>query len=347
MRELLAALASVSHGDEIVSLVNQGTCWNPGDAVSVIHMPNVPSAIRLAILLPWMARRHGFDVLHTQYAAPPWSPCPTVVSVHDIGWVKFPELFPALLRRRLAAFTPGALRRAARIFVLTEAIRQEIAQIYGVSTERMDVVSPGVDPRFFERAGGEERSRVRAKYRLPERFILYVGVLQPRKNLARLAAAFSRLRDRGLPHSLVLTGERTWMYGEVGKAIEAAGLGERLRFTGYVDSSELPALIQAADVFAYVSLYEGFGLPVLEALASGTPCVASTDPAISEVAGDAAVLCNPLEVDDIERGLVSALSDGALRQRLQAAGPKRAEVYSRASMASAALAGYHNAVLAT
>ena len=346
MRELLSALACAPSGDEIVGLVNRGETWAPGGSVSMLPMPQAPAVLRVPAILPWTARRHRFDVLHTQYAVPPWCPCPSVVSIHDIGWIRFPELFPPLLRHRLAALTPGTLRRAARIFVLTEAIRHEIAEAYGVATERMDVVAPGVDPRYFERASEADLLRVRRQYHLPERYVLYVGALQPRKNLARLTAAFARLRDHGLPHALVLTGERTWLYGEVAGAIDALGIADRLRFTGYVESSHLPALIQAADAFAYVSLYEGFGLPVLEALASGTPCVASTDPAVSEVVGDAAVLCNPLDIEDIENGLVSVLSDDTLRRQLHIAGPKRAHVFTREAMAHAALAGYHKAVCA-
>jgi len=344
MRELLASLASLPSDDEFVGLVGPGESWRPGGPVSIRLMPPAPSLLRVAAMLPWTARRLRFDLLHTQYAIPPWCPCPSVVSIHDIGWVRFPELFPPLLRRRLAALTPGTLRRAARVFVLTEAIRREIAEVYGVPASRLDVVSPGVDPRFFARASEHELLQVRKAYDLPKRFVLYVGALQPRKNLARLATAFARLRDRGLPHTLVLTGERAWLYGDVARDIESVGMSDRLRFTGYVDSSHLPALIQSADAFAYVSLYEGFGLPVLEALACGTPCVASTDPAISEVAADAAVLCNPLDVDDIERSLISVLSNAVLRQQLRIAGPGRAKAFTREAMAQAAVAGYRQAL---
>ncbi len=344
MRELLAALAESSKGIECVGLVNSGESWAPGGLVSVQPLPQTPSGIRVPIVLPWLAGIHRFDLLHTQYAAPFWCPCPTVVSIHDIGWVRFPELFPPLLRRRLALLTPGTLRRAARIFVLTDAIKREIADVYGVAADRMDVVAPSVDPRFFLEASAEDMQRIRVEYDLPETFVLYVGALQPRKNLARLAAAFARLQDHGLPHALVLTGKRAWLHADMLKTIESLQLGDRLRFTGYVDAEDLPTLMRAADAFAYVSLYEGFGLPALEALASGVPCVVSNDPAIAEVCGGAAISCDPLDVEDIERALLSALIDDPLRERLRRAGPTQAARFTRATMAAAAVQGYREAL---
>ncbi|GMV93976.1 MAG: glycosyl transferase [Candidatus Hydrogenedentota bacterium] len=344
MRELLAALAESNEDIEWVGLINPSETWSPGGRVAAQPLPQTPSAIRVPIVLPWLARKHRFDLLHTQYAAPPWCPCPTVVSVHDIGWVRFPELFPPLLRSRLALLTPGTLRRAARIFVLTDAIKREIADVYEVAEERMDVVAPSVDPRFFAEASAEDMQRIRARYDLPEAFVLYVGALQPRKNLARLATAFAQLRDHGLPHALVLTGKRAWLHSGMLEAIESLQLRDRLRFTGYVDAEDLPTLIRAADAFAYVSLYEGFGLPALEALASGVPCVVSNDPAIAEVCGGAAISCDPLDLDDMERALVSALTDDPLRQRLHRAGPTQAARFTRASMAAAAVQGYREAL---
>lgn len=344
MRELLAALAATGNENEFVGLVSPGESWSPAGPVALKPHPRIPGAIRVPIILPWLAARQRFDLLHTQYVVPPWCPCPTVVSIHDIGWVRFPELYPPLLRRRLAWLTPAALRKATRVFVLSQAIRQEIAEVYGISVDRMDVVAPSVDPRFFERADAEDLLRIRRKYGIPEQFVLYVGALQPRKNLARLATAYARIRDHGLPHSLVLTGERTWLYSDVLATIESLELGDRLVFTGYVDSDDLPTLVQAAEAFAYVSLYEGFGLPALEALAAGVPCVVSTDPAVTEVCGNAALSCAPFDVDDMERALVSALSDPALRQRLRHDGPLQARKFTRSAMAAAAIQGYQKAL---
>lgn len=345
MRELLAALATANGDHDFLGLITAAGVASPGGRVAVKQMLRTPGAIRVPLLLPWLAGANGCDLLHCQYVVPPWSPCPTVVSIHDVGWLRFPALFPSAMRRRLAWLTPGTLQRASRIFVLTNAIRQEIEHSYGISKDRIDVVSPSVDPRFFSSASEDEPRNIRSTYGLPEKFVLYVGALQPRKNLVRLSQAFSRLRDQGLPHALVIAGERAWLHHDMVREIESLGLGERLIFTGYVDSGDLPCLLRAADAFAYVSLYEGFGLPALEALASGVPTVISTDPAIMEVCGSAAVPCDPTDVDDMERALVSTLTDLSLRTRLIHDGPSQAQRYTRSAMAAAAIHGYRQALV--
>ena len=344
MRELLHALREFGEDGEFLAMVNRGTSCQDAGGLETQELPVLPSVLRVPLVLPWAAWRARLDLLHTQYIAPPYCPCPCVVSVHDIGWVKHPELFPAQMRKRMALLMPGTLRRAARVFVLTEAIKREIVETYGVSPERIDTVSPAVDPRFFIRPEQASIEAVRRKYGLPDLFVLYMGALQPRKNVARLAAAVAHLRERGLPHALVIAGERTWMYGETLAAIESLRLGNRLVFTGYVEGADLPSLMHAADVFAYVSLYEGFGLPALEALACGVPVLASTDPAIQEVVGNAAHTCDPFEVDAITAGLARILEDQVYAQGLRTAGPRRAAVHTREAMAAAAMAGYRKAL---
>ncbi|MCC6490541.1 MAG: glycosyltransferase family 4 protein [Candidatus Hydrogenedentes bacterium] len=343
MRELLHALREHGGEDEYVALVNRGLDPEMTGELECRGLPGVPSILRVPLVLPWVASRTRLDLLHTQYIAPPYCPCPCVVSVHDIGWVKHPDLFPALMRRRMELLIPGTLRRAARVFVLTDAIKREIVDTYNVSPERIDTVSPAVDPRFFIPPEQDRIEALRRKYSLPESYVLYMGALQPRKNVARLATAVARLRERGFPHALVIAGERTWMYGETLAAIETLRLRDRLVFTGYVDGVDLPALIRSADAFAYVSLYEGFGLPALEALACGLPVLASTDPAIQEVVADAAHTCDPFDVDAITDGLARILEDQVYADGLRAAGPRRAAVYTRTAMAAAAMTGYHRA----
>ncbi|HNT88096.1 MAG TPA: glycosyltransferase, partial [Candidatus Hydrogenedentes bacterium] len=171
-----------------------------------------------------------------------------------------------------------------------------------------------------------------------------VGLIQPRKNLVRLAEAFARLRRRGFDHALVIVGKRAWLYKDAVEAIARLGIQDRLIFTDYAPHEDLPALYAAADAFAYISLYEGFGIPVLEALACGAPTLISTDPALIEVAGGAAHPVDPLDVDAIETGLVRVLSDVAFRERARRDGPARAAQFTGAGMAAAAVAGYRKAV---
>ena len=238
-----------------------GPAYAPGEgdagALRTYRLPVSSSYLRVPFALPWAARRLRLDALHVQYNAPPWCPCSYVTSVHDLCWERHPEFLPARDRVRLQRLMPGTVRRAAQVFVLTHAMKKEIAGAYAVPEDHFTVVSPSIDAHFAPVTDAARLDAVRAKYGLPPRYALYVGALQPRKNLARLAAAFARLLDRGLDHRLVVVGRRAWLYGEMLAQIDALNLGDRLMFTGYVDASDLPALYSAADLFAYVSLYEG------------------------------------------------------------------------------------------
>jgi glycosyltransferase involved in cell wall biosynthesis len=342
MRALLRALTTQAPNLDLVALVgSKYTASADGFPTLRTHpLAFKSSYARVPIGLPWAAWRAGLDILHVQYNAPPWCPCPYVTSVHDLCWERYPEFLPTRDRIRLQRLMPGTIRRAAQVFVLTDAMKVEISAAYAIPQDRFTVVSPAVDARFAPVSDPARLAAVRAKYSLPPEYVLYVGALQPRKNLARLATAFARLKDKGLTQRLVVVGRRAWLYGEMLAQIEALNLGDRLVFTGYVDGADLPALYGGADLFTYVSVYEGFGIPVLEALACGTPALVSHDPAIREVAGNAALVCDPLDVDSIEAGLIRGLSDPGLRATLAEAGPRRAKTYSDNAMAAAAASGY-------
>jgi glycosyltransferase involved in cell wall biosynthesis len=345
IRQLLRGLYLVAPETAVLALVNpeehgkQGV----GEGFPTYPLPVRSSWLRVPFALPWIARKEKLDLLQVQYSAPPYSPCPYIVALHDMVWIRFPETLPTIDRFRLTWLGKGTVKRARRVFVLTEAMKREAQEFYGAPPEKIDVVSPAVDAIYHPIDDHEELANARAKYGLPPEFILYIGALQPRKNLVRLAQAFARLRDRGLPHKLVLTGKRTF-FGPIAEAIESLQLGDRLIFTGYVETEDLPRLMCAASAFAYVSLYEGFGIPVVEALACGTPVVTSTDPTMREVSGGIAVACDPMSVEAIEAGLVTALTGDAFRQRCREEGPKWASRYSLENMGKAAINGYQRAL---
>ena len=346
VRELLHALGEHVPDADVTAYVSK-EFHAANDRVA--GFPTYPLAVslsyvRVPVAIPMAVRRTRPDLVHLQYTAPPHCPCPFVVGIHDIVWKRRPELLQPLTRRRLEWLTPSTLRRAARVFALTNAIKLEIADAYHVPAERIDVVAPAPDPRFQPLDDPQRLAAVRAKYGLPDEFILYLGALQPRKNLARLAKAFHRLIERGFPHALVIAGPRIWLYEQVLAELAALGLGERLKLLEYVETEHVPPLINAASAFAYLSLYEGFGLPVIEALACGVPVLTSTDPAICEVAGEAALTCDPIDLDAIQHGLETILADTALRGRLRQAGPLRAAQFTRERMARAAWAGYEKAL---
>jgi glycosyltransferase involved in cell wall biosynthesis len=346
IRELLYALRAHAPSLDLVAYVQGRIAYDQAATAGVpTHVLNVSSSyLRVPIELPLVARRTHVDLLHVQYNAPPLSPCPFVVSLHDICWKRYPKFLPRRDRYRLRLLVPGTLKRAAGVFALTRAAGDEIAEAYRVPPERIDVVSPSVDPLFSPVTDSSVLLQTRARYSLPPEYIVYIGALQPRKNLVRLATAFARLADRGFPHRLLIVGKRAWLYGDMLTRIEELNLVDRLQFTDYVALEDLPKLLSAASAFAYVSLYEGFGIPVAEAMACGAPVVTSDTPALREVAGDAAVFCDPLDVDAIEDALVRVLSDSDLARKLSAAGPERAKRFSRQAMAQAASRGYEKAL---
>lgn len=345
VRLLLRTLHEVAPETDILALVNRELHGRPNVAAGFpTHpLPTRSSWIRVPFVLPILAERLKLDLLMVQYNGPPVCRVPYVVAVHDMVQKRFPDVLPWVDRYRMRVLAAPTLRKARRVFCLTEAMRREAHELYNVPSEKIDVVPPALDPVFQPIRDEAELGAVRQECGLPERFILYTGALHPRKNLVRLAEAFGRLKDRGLPHRLVFTGKPVH-YSPLKKKLEALNLGDRLIFTGYVRTEDLPRLMSAADAFGFVSLYEGFGIPSAEAMACGTPTLVSTDPALVEVSGGAALTCDPLDVDAIEEGLARLLTDNALRARLQQEGPERAKYYSAERMARAALAGFERAL---
>lgn len=310
----------------------------------VVPLPVHSSYLRVPFVLPWLAWKHGLDLLHIHYTAPPWCPCPYVVTMHDLVAFRFPESMPFLTRHRLRLSAASTLRRAARVFTVSRAIRAEIAGRFRIPSDAITVTENVLAPEFQTPIAEGKIPEVRTRYALPERYLLYVGQLQPRKNLVRLAQAFARLVEQGYPHSLVIVGRRAWLYGDMLREIEALSLGDRLVFTGFVAQEDLPAIYAAAEVFAFVSLYEGFGIPVIEAIACGTPVLSSTDPALVEAAGGGALHVDPMSIGAIEDGLKRLIEDADLGGALASAGAARIAACTPEAMAEAALVGYRKAV---
>ncbi|MGI6459200.1 MAG: glycosyltransferase family 4 protein [Candidatus Hydrogenedentales bacterium] len=344
IRALLDALSSPASDIAPMALTPPG--WREELPAGIASQPlrTQRSWLRVALDLPSLLRRGGFDLFHAQYLVPPACPCPAVVSIHDFVWKRHPETLPPLVRYRLQALIPATLRRARRVFVLCEAMRQELRDLYDFPPDRIDIVPPAVHPRFHAVIEAEAVDRVRTRHRLPPEYVLYVGALQPRKNLNRLLEAFAAVRREGLPHRLAMVGQEAWMARPLRETIRRLRLEDAIVFTGYVLDADLPALYRGAAGFAYVSIYEGFGIPVAEALACGTPVLTSNSGALAEVAGDAALTCDPFDVDALADGLRTLLTDPELRQRLRDAGPGRARVFSHEAMRTAACQGYRRAV---
>ncbi len=292
------------------------------------------SVIRSLTLVPAALRRLGVDVFHgMDHVGIPFvgRTGKTVVTVHDVIVLILPETFTP--RHRLVVRTALARvrRRADRIIVPSLAVKRDVEGRLGVPGDRVVVTPEGCEPRFRPVGSAGARRAAAARYGLPPRYVLAVGTLEPRKNLTALLRAFARLRRDGDVDpelQLVLAGARGWLDEPIFQTVRSLGIEEAVHFPGFIEDDDLPAVYGRADLFVFPSLYEGFGLPLIEAMACGVPVVTSNVSSMPEVAGDAALLVDPRDTEGLATAIARALRDGALRDRLRAAGIARARRFS-------------------
>jgi glycosyltransferase involved in cell wall biosynthesis len=277
--------------------------------------------------LSWEMVRHRPDVLFVPaHVVPIIHPQATVVTVHDLGYLHFPEAHPALSRRYLDLSTRWSVRAARRVIAVSAATRDDLVAMLSLPASKISIVHHGVRPVVCVSEPDMRASLERLGMMQP--YVLFVGTVQPRKNLQRLIRAFAQVIAAGLPHRLVIVGRMGWLTESIRAEVASLGPEDRVHFAGYVPDSDLPALYRGADAFAFPSLYEGFGMPVLEALAHGVPVVASNTTSLPEIVGDAGLLVDPLDEAAIGAALVRVLADAPLRARLAVAGPERAAHFS-------------------
>ncbi len=312
--------------------------------VRIVPLQTHSAAARLLWELPRRAAQDALDVLHISYNAPLYVPlrCALVVTVHDISFERHPEWFPVRLRWFLKASVRRSARAARQVITVSEWCRRDLIKTYRLALERVAVTHEAAGEAFQPQRERAALDAIRAKYNTGERFILAVGNVQPRKNHLRLLEAFAQARNAGLhAYKLVLAGQAHWQSETVRRAARA--LGDAVILTGYVPDADLPMLYNAADMFCYPSLYEGFGLPVLEAMACGAPVITSNETALPEVAGDAAYLVDPRDVRALTRAIVQVAADENLQRELKARGLARANQFSWACLANQTIAVYERA----
>ena len=333
---LVQALAQVESDDRYFIFAKPETfagCLPTGSRFRLVPVRLPWRLARMAweqAVLPWHLRRLGVDVLHSPHYTTTavgggWR---RVVTFHDVTFFLLPERYPALRRAYFRAASRAGARLCDMAIAVSNTVRADLEQHLQMPPERVRAVPLAAAPSYRPVDDPATLAAVRAKFGLPDRFILNVGALEPGKNQATLVRAFHHLKGQDLSQGLVIAGPPAWRYERLLRLVDKLGLTDQVRFLDYVPADDLVALYNLADLFVFPSLYEGFGLPPLEAMASGLPVVASTAPALREVLDGAALLVQPLDVPALAEAMAAALGDEPLRNHLREAGLQRAALFS-------------------
>jgi len=300
------------------------------ERVYVVNAPISPFSLRQQWAVPRILRRLEADLYHSPYYLMPYRPgVPTVVTMYDLIPVIFPQYVSPTARLLFRWMTALALRTASHVIVISQATRRDLLTFYHLPTQKVTAIPLAADPAFHPQPPADEIERVRRKYGLSEHYLLYLGINKPHKNLMRLIEAWSSvIKSLGFGHwSLAIAGHWDPRYPQARQKVAELGL-DSVIFLGEVAEADLPALYSAADLFVFPSLYEGFGLPVLEAMACGTPVVCSNTSSLPEIVGDAALTFDPLDVEEMAAKIKEALYDETLREEIREKGLRQAAKFS-------------------
>jgi glycosyltransferase involved in cell wall biosynthesis len=335
VRNLLRELARQDTQNDYLILCREAD-WDSVEALGPRFRPVVENAAPYSIAeqfaLPMDLRREAADLFHApHYVLPPLTPCRSVVTIHDCIHLRFPQYLPNRIGYAYArAQMWTATHRAARVITVSEASKRDILRYFRVPESRIAVIYNAIDERFWQQPAEDDIARVRERYRLDNPFVLYAGNIKPHKNLERLIEAFNLLRQHAAMKDvqLLIIGDEISKYATLRRAVHRYKLHKHVRFFGFVSDQTLAALYRLAAVFVFPSLYEGFGLPPLEAMASGTPVITSNVSSLPEVVGDAALMIDPYEPAAIADAMQRVLDDPALAADLSRRGLARAREFS-------------------
>lgn len=353
-RDLVAALADLDNQNEYVVFYARGRKEKKGpffaDRPNFCERPldisdRTLSAIWHRLRIPIAVERvtGALDLFHSpDFTLPPMRCGQSLVTVHDLSFLLFPECHAKSLCEYLESAVPRSVARASLVLADSKNTMNDLICLLGVQPERVEVLYPGVDERLHRVQDEAVLQATRDKFGLNYPFILFVGTIEPRKNLGNLIQAYARLKARRqIDHKLVIAGQKGWLYDDVFRRVVDLRVSNDVVFLGYVDNTDLPGLYSLADAFVFPSLYEGFGLPPLEAMACGTPVVISAASSLPEVAGDAAVMIDPKDIDDLSQAIARVLDDGQLRSQLIQNGLERAKVLNWRATAEKLVSIYH------
>ncbi len=348
VRSLLEAFAAIDQDSEFVAYVSASGAEHQIPARFRVRTVASNPYARLGWDLARLVRQDKPDLVHVQYTAPLLTAVPVVTTVHDVSFLEHPEFFTVSRRTQLRLTVARTVRSAAKILTVSEFSRDSILRAYDIPPDKVRVVPNAASPVFRPIGREKAKKAVAGTLGFEQPFVLCVGDMVPRKNQTGLIEAFSRLvrNNPQFPHHLVLTGNLNWNTPRVKEAAAASGIASRIHFTGFVPDGDLLNLYNACECFVFPSLYEGFGMPILEAMACGKAVLCSNTSAMPEVADGAGLLFNPHAPADMERAMRDVLIDAELRGRMERLGLQRASLFSWQKSARATLDAYREAVAA-
>ena len=298
----------------------------PNFKLKVIPFPKFWTQLRIS----WEMLTHAVDVLAILASALPiWHPRRSVVTVHDVAWKLFPEAFTPFMRHYLDWSTRHAVKQAAKVVAVSQSTKNDLIKHYQVDPQKIEVIHLAVGEQFRPRNYSDCQPTLDKFGLVYQKYILFVGTMQPRKNIPRLVEAFIKIKkDNHMEEKLVIVGKKGWLWEPIEQKIKESGLGQAVQVLDYVTDEDLPFLFAGASLLTLPALYEGFGLPPLEAMKSGVPVVVSDVSSLPEVVGDAGLLVDPNSVDSVAEGLLQVLTDKELRLQMIAKGLGQAKRFS-------------------
>jgi glycosyltransferase involved in cell wall biosynthesis len=352
VRGLVEALAGIDRENRYVLFCAGGvpsrSAWPPN---FLVRRSAVPSRFltagwnRMGLPIPAEILTGSCDIYHSpDFVLPPLRRAKGIVTVHDLSFMRVPGCAEPRLRAYLEKSVPRAVKAAHRVLADSRNTHNDLVELLEVSPNKISVVPGAVDAIFAPVNDSARLGQASAQYSLPRRFIVSVGTLEPRKNYPRLISAYARLRrTTGLPHKLVIVGKPGWLYDDIYERVRKEGMVEHVQFLGFVPDRDLATIYSLADLMVFPSLYEGFGIPPLEAMACGTPVVSSSNSSLPESVGDAALTVDASDTDAISDAMAHVLGDDDLSARLIRLGQIRAAQFTWHAAARSLLTAYEQA----
>jgi glycosyltransferase involved in cell wall biosynthesis len=343
-RQLLEGLATDKSENHYDLFYTHPAALNHRNGDPRFHFERIPHnpLLRICGALPRLLRSIKPDVFHCQYILPPLTKTKSVVTIHDLAHEHFPESFHPVEAARMKKLVPWSARRATHILTVSEFSAADISRRFNISREKITVVYQAPSTAFRPRDKGACQEHIAKVYGIQPPFILYVGRIQSRKNLPRLVEAYSRVTQQGVLAKLVIVGKKDWQAQQLMEKIKQLGMESSVVFPGYVPFDDLPLFYNAAELFIFPSIFEGFGLPVAESMASGVPTITSFGSSLEEVAGDGALLIDPKDTASITETLGKVLEDAELRRDLARRGLKRSADFKPGELAEKTLSLYRS-----